>query len=214
MTMRDMFWWAWYSVKRIMRKEQVPEEVKRVAKKWAEEDEACEGTRTPVEIRIWRACDAHAISTLPKGPEHIAFGPHDFWDALDEEGAVGIVAEQAGKVVGVLVMREMEIVRFAVAGHCRKEGIGTRLLDFLTVLISPLPQLPITAEVDQENDAAMAAFKKAQFVATMIQRNQPEPGRSLYTFEYPPHIGWKRGRIRIVDGDEIRTITAPQMQRQ
>lgn len=213
MLFHDLAWWVWYSLKRRIRGESVPEDIRRVARRWRQEDEACEGKRTPVDIRIWRESDAHGIDQLPPGPKHITFGPHDFWNYFSQQGTVGIVAEQAGKIVGVIVMWEMTVIRFAVAGHCRNEGIGTRLIEFLTVIVSPLPQLPIMVEVEDDNIAAMKAFKKAHFVATAVERNQPEPGKTLYVLECPPHIGWKRGRIRVVDGDIVKVLTAPQLQR-
>ena len=211
MLFHDMFWGIWHSLKRRIRGEKVPEDVKKAARKWRLEDEACEGRKTPVDIRIWKESDAKAISELPPGPAHMPFGVHDFWNYFSQQDTVGLVAEQAGRVVGVLVMWEMVIVRFAVAGHCRNEGIGTRLLELLRVVVSPLPQMPIMAEVAEENLAAHKAFKKAQFVATTIQRNQPEPGQSLYILECPPHIGWKKGVIRIVDGDQVTKLIARQL---
>ena len=212
MLFRDLLWWIWYSLKRRIRGEKVPDDVRKVCRQWRQEDEACEGKKTPVEIRIWKESDAHGVNQLPPGPAHMPFGVHDFWNYFSQQGTVGLVAVQARKIVGVLVMWEMTIVRFAVAGHCRNEGIGTRLLEFLRVLVSPLPQMPIMAEVAEENLAAHKAFKKAEFVATTIQRNQPEPGKSLHIFECPPHIGWKKGVIRIVDGDQVTKLIARQLE--
>lgn len=217
--LQDFWVWVYYKARRTIRGEKLYESVPKMAREWRLEDEACEGKTPTTTVRIWKESDAEAIQDLPPGPEHIRFIAYDFWGCIRSNKAIGLVAEQLGSVVGALVTMKTDqgthlIVRFSVAPICKKQGIEVQLLEFLAALIQPIPQAPIVIEIHEKELLVHLALKKADFVVTMIERNRPEQGESIYVFQRPPHIGWKQGRIRIVDGDEIRTIRAPQMVRQ
>jgi len=214
----EMLIWAWHALKHAWERKKGKPESPKKERETRQEDGECVGKVTPTTIRIWEESDAKAVQDLPPGPAHIRFVAADFWECIRGGNAIGIVAEQAQKVIGVLVTMKKKnqssqiVVRFAVTAAMDEEQqqeIGAQLLEFMATLVQPLPQAPIVVEVHESTLTMHRALEQASFVATAIQRNQPAQGESIYVFQRPPHIKWKKGRIRIIDGNSTRMMTAP-----
>lgn len=102
---------------------------------------------------------------------------------LDETFSKLFVAEENGNIVGFLHVTElyenMDIVNIVVDPNHRRKGIASLLLDYAFDDASSSVQIA-TLEVDVENVAAIALYKKFGFEVMHTRKNYYQNERDAY----------------------------------
>lgn len=93
--------------------------------------------------------------------------------ALDWPGAVAMVAEDAGGIVGYVLGRvivdEAEILSIGTIARRRREGIGRQLLDAMMAAMIDAGAHAAWLEVRMSNDAARGMYQSAGFATAGIR---------------------------------------------
>jgi ribosomal-protein-alanine N-acetyltransferase len=94
--------------------------------------------------------------------------------AMDWPGAIALVAEDAGAIVGYvlgrLIVDEAEILSIATRVERRREGIGRRLLDAVMAALTQRGAQAVWLEVRMSNGAAREMYQSAGFAAAGVRR--------------------------------------------
>lgn len=114
-------------------------------------------------------------------------------DALDADGALGMVAEQGGEVIGSVLGRvvadEGEILTLAVVPRLRRRGLGRVLLDAAIAACRIAGAATVWLEVRDSNAAAKAMYRSAGFVAAGLRRSyyrRPTEDAVVLCLRLPP----------------------------
>lgn len=167
------------------------------------EREAKEGTgksdgrksdiKTPGIIRVRQMTaedidDAASLEKLNLGKE--AWNRKQLLDAMTRDDTVYLVAEKAGRIVGLCGVQNVsgdgEITNVSVAGDCRKEGVGYKMVKQLLERGRGLGIENYTLEVRQANAAAIRLYEKLGFVSEGVRPgfyDEPKDDAVIY---------WKR----------------------
>jgi ribosomal-protein-alanine N-acetyltransferase len=93
---------------------------------------------------------------------------------MDWPGAIALVAEDAGVIVGYvlgrLIVDEAEILSIATSVERRREGIGRRLLDAVMAALTQRGAHAVWLEVRMSNGAAREMYQSAGFAAAGVRR--------------------------------------------
>jgi tRNA threonylcarbamoyl adenosine modification protein YeaZ/ribosomal-protein-alanine acetyltransferase len=128
--------------------------------------------KTPGIIRVRQMTaedleDAAALEKLNLGKE--AWTQKQLIDAATRDDTIYLVAEKAGRIVGLCgvqnISGEGEITNVSVAGDCRKEGVGYKMLKQLLERGRGIGIESYTLEVRAQNAAAIRLYEKLGFVS-------------------------------------------------
>lgn len=103
--------------------------------------------------------------------------PHDYWsyELIKKDLSSYFVCkyknEFAGYVCFSFVIDEAEITRIAVSPSYRREGIATKLIEFLKRYLLSKDCKTILLEVRASNTAAKSLYNKSGFVAYALRKN-------------------------------------------
>jgi [ribosomal protein S18]-alanine N-acetyltransferase len=117
-------------------------------------------------IRDFQAADAESVNELLAGiPEAAQWPPQDL--LASERGAVLRVAEENGKVSGLILFRiiadEAEILNLAVEPRRRRQGIASRLIEDAVAASKAAGVRTIFLEVRESNEAARNLYSRVGF---------------------------------------------------
>jgi ribosomal-protein-alanine N-acetyltransferase len=95
--------------------------------------------------------------------------------AMDWPGAIALVAEDAGEIVGYvlgrLIVDEAEILSIATIVERRREGIGRRLLGAVMAAMIERGAHAVWLEVRMSNGAAREMYQSAGFAPAGVRRD-------------------------------------------
>jgi ribosomal-protein-alanine N-acetyltransferase len=95
--------------------------------------------------------------------------------AMDWPGAIALVAEDAGEIVGYvlgrLIVDEAEILSIATIVERRREGIGRRLLGAIMAAMIERGAHAVWLEVRMSNGAAREMYQSAGFAPAGVRRD-------------------------------------------
>ncbi len=99
----------------------------------------------------------------------------DFIRCLRQRNAIGMVAEVADGVVGFMIYElhsnRLHILDFAVDPHCRRQGVGAKMIWKLTTKLSNNRRGRLMVEIRETNLAGQLFFKAMGFRAVSVLRN-------------------------------------------
>jgi ribosomal-protein-alanine acetyltransferase len=109
--------------------------------------------------------DAAALEKLNLGKE--AWSRKQLLDAMTRDDTIYLVAEKAGRIVGLCGVQNIsgdgEITNVSVAGDCRKEGVGYKMVKQLLERGHGLGIENYTLEVRGANAPAIRLYEKLGF---------------------------------------------------
>jgi ribosomal-protein-alanine N-acetyltransferase len=113
----------------------------------------------------------------------------DFIRCLRQRNTIGMVAEEDGIVVGFMIYeshaRHIHVVSFTVDPECRREGIGTAMMDKLKSKLEQFKRNRITLDVRETNLGAQLFFKKQGLEATKVLKDHyDDVTEDAYHMEY------------------------------
>lgn len=129
-----------------------------------------------MEIRLLQEKDLDAVSELEKSCFSEPWTRADFEDILSNKDRDMLVAVEAGKIVGEIVLSDMlgeaDISNVAVDINYRKQHIGEMLLNEIMKLGREKRNvLAFTLEVREQNIPAIRLYEKAGFVSEGVRPN-------------------------------------------
>ena len=114
-------------------------------------------------------------------------------EALTRDDTVYLVAEKAGRIVGLCGVRnvsgEGEVTNVSVSGDCRNEGIGYKMVKQLLERGRGIGIKDYTLEVRKENKSAIRLYEKLGFVSEGVRPgfyDEPKDDAVIY---------WKRNNL-------------------
>ena len=149
--------------------------------------------KTPGIIRVRQMIaedidDAAALEKLNLGKE--AWNRKQLLDAMTRDDTIYLVAEKAGRIVGLCGVQNVsgdgEVTNVSVAGDCRKEGVGYKMVKQLLERGRGLGIENYTLEVRKANAAAIRLYEKLGFVSEGVRPgfyDEPKDDAVIY---------WKR----------------------
>ncbi len=113
----------------------------------------------------------------------------DFLRCLRQRNCIGMVAEQAEKVVGFMIYElhksKLHILNFAVHPAHRRNAVGAQMISKLISKLSGHRRTRITLEVRETNLTAQQFFRSQGFRAVRVLRGYYEDsGEDAYLMEY------------------------------
>lgn len=143
-----------------------------------------------IKIRKMQLADIKQVTDLEKEVFQHPWTEEDFKKAITEHGAIYIIAEDQGEILGMCGVRNLlgdgEITNVAVKVSYRQKQVATKLMDFLMEEGYQSGIQAYTLEVRKSNTAAMRLYEKLGFETEGIR-----PG----FYETPKEdacIMWKR----------------------
>lgn len=119
--------------------------------------------------------DIPQVADLEKAAFSVPWNEQGFADALSQERNIFSVAEHEGKVIGYCGMYtaadEGEITNVAVAEQFRKNGVGSRIIDYMIKQAVDMGIERIYLEVRLSNEAAQGLYRKYGFCSQGIRKN-------------------------------------------
>ena len=129
-----------------------------------------------VQIRWLIRRDMPEVLAIEQGSFEYAWTEEDFLLCLRQRNCIGMVAEQAGQIVGFMVYElhksRLRLLNFAVAKSSRRSHIGTQMVRRLIDKLSQQRRQEIVLEVRETNLAAQLFFKNQGFRALGILRDR------------------------------------------
>ncbi len=132
--------------------------------------------------------DAAALEKLNLGKE--AWSRKQLLDALTRDDTIYLVAEKAGRIVGLCGVQNIsgdgEVTNVSVAGDCRQEGVGYKMMKQLLERGRGLGIEAYTLEVRAANAPAIRLYEKLGFKSEGIRPgfyDEPKDDAAIY---------WKR----------------------
>lgn len=128
-----------------------------------------------MEIRKAKSLDAQEIANLEKEIFSDAWRQEDITSCINSNCAMCYVAIDNNKTVGYIIGNkippEAEIYRIATSPDRLREGIGTKIFEFLLGEESPLGITDIFLEVREKNSPAIGLYEKLGFSRIDIRKN-------------------------------------------
>jgi len=118
-----------------------------------------------------------------------AWSEEDFLHCLRQRNCIGMVAEQADKVVGYMIYElhktKLHIVNLAVHPTWRRRGVGRQMVAKLVSKLSSHRRTRISLEVRETNLAAQLFFRALEFLAIKVARGYyDDTGEDAYLMQY------------------------------
>ena len=128
-----------------------------------------------VQIRwMVRQDMAEVLETEAEGFE-FPWCEDDFIRCLRRANCIGMVAELDDRVVGFMICElhktRLNLLNFAVAKSCRRQGVGTQMLAELMARLSGQHRTRILLKVRETNLGAQLFFRKLGFRAISVLRD-------------------------------------------
>ena len=142
-----------------------------------------------LQLRPMAAADAEAASVLEARcfPEREAWTPGMFLSEFENEGRLWWVAHDTGELVGLaggmVVEKDVEILKVAVAPERRRQGVARKLLAQVSYDAQMLGCATASLEVAEGNAAARALYEDLGFRQSGLRKNYYAPGRHALVME-------------------------------
>ena len=135
--------------------------------------------------------DAYNLEKTNLGKE--AWTQKQLLDALTRDDTIYLVAEKAGRVVGLCGVQNIsgdgEITNVSVSGDCRREGVAYKMLKQLLERGHGIGISDYTLEVRAKNAPAIGLYERLGFVSESVRPgfyDEPKDDAVIY---------WKRKQV-------------------
>src|SRR4051812_27901718 len=148
-----------------------------------------EKNQARVHIRWMIRRDMPEVLQTEQESFEFAWTEEDFLRCLRQRNCIGMVAEQADKVVGFMIYElhkaKLHILNFAVHPGFRRLGIGRQMVAKLISKLSSHRRTRITLAVRETNLAAQLFFRAMEFKAVRVLRGYYEDtGEDAFLMQY------------------------------
>jgi ribosomal-protein-alanine N-acetyltransferase len=142
-----------------------------------------------VQIRWMIRRDMPEVLQIESESFDHAWTEEDFLRCLRQRNCIGMVAEQAEKVIGFMIYElhksKLHIMNFAVAPEHRRLGIGSQMVSKLIGKLSSHRRTKITLAVRESNLYAQLFFRVQDFRAAKVLRGYyPDSGEDAYLMQF------------------------------
>lgn len=142
-----------------------------------------------VQIRWLIRRDMPEVLRIEQQSFEFSWTEEDFLCCLRQRNCIGMVAERDHQIVGFMIYElhksRLNILNFAVARECRKQGIGTQMVLRLIDKLSQQRRKEILFEVRERNLAAQLFFKSQGFRAVRVLRGHyDDTTEDAYLMQY------------------------------
>lgn len=138
-------------------------------------------TRNPrcdVQIRWMIRRDMPEVLEIEQQSFEFAWTEEDFLCCLRQRNCIGMVAEHQERIAGFMIYEllksKLHVLNFAVAPWCRRQGIGTQMIEKLAHKLAQQRRNEIVLEVRERNVGAQLFFRNQGLKATGVLRNYYE----------------------------------------
>src|SRR5262249_46387330 len=142
-----------------------------------------------VHIRWMIRRDMPEVLQIEQESFEFAWTEEDFLRCLRQRNCIGMVAEQADKVVGFMIYElhkaKLHILNFAVQPGLRRQGVGSQMIAKLISKLSSHRRTRITLAVRETNLPAQLFFRSQEFKAMRVLRAYYEDtGEDAFLMQY------------------------------
>lgn len=117
-------------------------------------------------------------------PKEQAYGAHVFMDILNWPGALHIVAEHKGQIIGFVAGIPDKIfihmITLDVHPDFRRKGLGNRLMDMIESMSKDLNAKLVVLEVGVDNEAAINLYLARGYTTNGTLKNYYSNGKHAY----------------------------------
>jgi ribosomal-protein-alanine N-acetyltransferase len=139
---------------------------------------------TTTHIRWMIRRDLPAVLAIEQESFSAPWDEPQFIHFLRQRDCIGMVAEQADRVVGFMLYqfhpKRLHLLNFAVAAGCRRQGVGAAMVAKLASKLSSDKRNSITLEVCEANLDGQLFFKSQGFRAVCVFRDFYDNGTDAY----------------------------------
>ncbi len=163
--------------------------------------------RLSVHVRWMIRRDMEEVVRIETHSFEFPWSEEDFYNCLRQRNCIGMVAEHEERVVGFMIYElhkaSLHVVNFAVHPDVRRQGVGTQMLEKLTVKLSPQHRSRIALEVRETNVSAQLFYRQNKFRAVSVLHNfysDTVEDAYLMQYECPEAVFMPVNRIRRLAG--------------
>lgn len=147
--------------------------------------------KPPVRVHVtWMIRqDASAVLNIEEESFEFPWLEEDFTRCLRQRNCAGMVAKHEDRVVGFVIYElhksHLEILDFAVAADCRRQSIGSQMVNKLIDTLLRRYRTRILIEVRETNLPAQLFFRENSFRAvSVLQDYYEETSEDAYLMQY------------------------------
>ena len=142
-----------------------------------------------VQIRWMIRRDMPEVLKIENASFEFNWTEEDFLACLRQRNCIGMVAEAEDRVVGFMIYElhknKLNVLNFAVAPHCRRQGIGTQMIGKLAAKLTTHRRSKVTLAVRESNLTAQLFFRHQEFKAVKVLKNfYEDSGEDAFLMEY------------------------------
>ncbi|MFN3191016.1 MAG: ribosomal protein S18-alanine N-acetyltransferase [Aureliella sp.] len=134
-----------------------------------------ERSKSCVHIRWMIRRDMPSVLAIEDASFEFPWSEEEFIRCLRQRNCIGMVAESEDEVVGFMIYElhknRLHLLNFAVAPQCRRESVGTSMIEKLVGKLSMERRSRIMLEVRETNLDAQLFFKSLDFRAISVLRD-------------------------------------------
>lgn len=134
--------------------------------------------RSDVQIRWMIRRDMSEVIDIERACFEFAWSEEDFLCCLRQRNCIGMVAERQERIVGFMIYEllksQLHVLNFAVAPWCRRQGVGSQMVEKLVNKLSQQRRQEICLEVRETNLAAQLFFRNQGLQANGVLRGHYE----------------------------------------
>ncbi|MEM7478880.1 MAG: ribosomal protein S18-alanine N-acetyltransferase [Planctomycetota bacterium] len=154
-----------------------------------------ERSQSCVHIRWMIRRDMPSVLAIEDASFEFPWSEEEFIRCLRQRNCIGMVAERDDKVVGFMIYElhknRLHLLNFAVAPVCRRESVGSSMVEKLVSKLSVERRSRIMLEVRETNLDAQLFFKDLGFRAISVLRDYYEDTTEdayLMQYRYRPSV--------------------------
>ncbi|MGL4944279.1 MAG: ribosomal protein S18-alanine N-acetyltransferase [Thermoguttaceae bacterium] len=133
------------------------------------------GAVHPVQVRWMVRRDLPSVAAIERASFDYPWHEDDFLRCLHQRNCVGMVAEQAGEIVGMMMYEtprnRLHLLNLAVHPDYRRCGIGRQIVAKLQTKLVSQQRVKMTLEVRETNLAAQLFFRAMGFRAVAVLKD-------------------------------------------
>ncbi len=146
-------------------------------------------TQVRVHIRWMIRRDMPEVLAIESSSFEYPWCEEEFLRVLRQRNCIGMVAEQGERVVGFMIYElhksKLQVLNFAVAGECRRQGVGHQMVLKLVGKLSGHRRTKIALNCRETALPAQMFFRIEGFRAAQVLREHFEDtGEDAYVMQY------------------------------
>lgn len=146
-------------------------------------------TQVRVHIRWMIRRDMPEVLAIENSSFDYPWCEEEFLRVLRQRNCIGMVAEQGERVVGFMIYElhksRLQVLNFAVAADCRRQGVGHQMVQKLVSKLSGHRRTKIVLNCRETALAAQLFYRVEGFRASQVLREHYEDtGEDAYVMQY------------------------------